>query len=117
MKKVYVSELDKNLDELDELLKKVEVVEAIEESTDVLVVPGGMGAFSDIFKAQELNKNLFVYNKDLYYSGLVSNLYKGHLEGYIDGTPSEYMHIESDINNIIKEMEEDYGKANNGQTR
>ena len=114
--KLYVSEFERNLDQFDVLLKDKEIVKNIEESTDVLVVPGGMGAFSDIFKAKELEKNLYIYNKDMYYSDLINNLYKGHIEGYIDDAPSAYMHIESDINNIIKDMEEkENGKTDNGE--
>lgn len=117
MKKVYVSDLDSKFKELDDVVKKYDIVKTIEESTDVIIVPGGMSAFSDIFEATKLNKNVFLYNRDLYFSGLTDNLYKGHLEGYIEGVPSTYMHIESDINDLVKDMEEDYDKFNNGKGR
>jgi predicted Rossmann-fold nucleotide-binding protein len=118
MRKVYISDIDKNLEELDEVIKKFDIVKDIEESNDVLVVPGGMGSFSDIFDAYKLKKKVYLYNKDMYYKDLINNLYKGHLEGYIDGAPGDYMHIESELSKIIEDMEEkEDGKTNNGQTR
>ncbi len=117
MKKIYVSDLDMNLEEIDKIMKKYNVVENIEDSTDVIVVPGGISAFSDIFTANKLNKNLFLYNKNMFYSDLINNLYKSHLEGYIDEAPSSYIHIESEIDNILKDMEENENdKSNDGKS-
>lgn len=117
MKKVYISDLDFNLGEIDKIVKKYDVVKSIEDSTDVIVVPGGISAFSDIFQATKLKKNLFLYNKEMFYTDLINNLYKSHLEGYIDQAPSGYMRIENEIDSILKDMEEDEDdKSNDGKS-
>ena len=117
MKKVYLSDLDSNLNEIDKILQQCDIVKSIEDSTDVIVGPGGIGAFSDIFTAIKLKKNLFLYNKDMYYSDTINNLSKGYLEGYIKEAPSGYIHIENEIENILKDMEEnDNDKSNDGKS-
>ena len=117
MKKVYVSDVNTRFSEFNEAVMSYDLVPNIEDSTDVIVAPGGMAVFSDIFKAIELKKDVYLYNKDLYFSGLINNLHKGHEEGYIEKEPSGYMHIESNIDDLVREMEAKEDGINNGKSR
>ena len=104
-------------EQIDETEKKYETVKNIEESTHVMVGPGGIGAFSDIFTAIKSKKSLFLYNKDGYYSDTINNLSKGYLEGYIEKAPAGYIYIENGFDNILEDMEEkENDKSNDGKS-
>ena len=101
--KLYVSGVD---EEFMELLKYFSIVENVENSDQVLILPGGLGTFADLFLAIRLKKDVIVYNKDMFYTSMIKNLYEAHEKDYIEGAPSTYIHIESEIKEILKKLEE-----------
>ena len=104
--KLYVSN-DSNIEtEIIKYLEVFNVVSDIKEADNVLILPGGLGNFYDLFESIKLKKKVLVYNKDLYYSSLFKNLFQGYEKGYIEVAPYEFITIESDFNNIIKNLED-----------
>lgn len=81
-------------------------VSSIENSDVVLILPGGLGMFYDLFLAIKLKKRVIIYNKDMYYAPLIKNLYNAYIEKNIDNAPSSYLEIESEKEIIIKKLEE-----------
>ena len=101
--KLYISDSD---DEFVKEFEKFNTTNSMEEASDVLILPGGLGNFYDLFRAIDMNKNVIVYNKDLFFAPVIKNLYEAHICGKIDDAPSSYMSIESDLDLIIKKLEE-----------
>lgn len=111
---LYISESDQKYPEITE---KFHVVPDMEESDQVLILPGGLGSFYDLFRAINEERNVIIYNRDMYYTYLIKNLYNVHLEGNIDEVPAHYVEIESELDKIIRILEEkENGKINNGKT-
>lgn len=93
-------------DDILNLLDKYNICEDIKLADFVLILPGGLGTFKDLFNAIDMNKKVIIYNKDLYYSSLFKNLFEGYEKGYINVAPSKYLCIESELENIIKILED-----------
>ncbi len=94
-----------------------ETVKNIKDSELVLILPGGLGTFADLFTAIKLKKRTILYNQDMYYVSVIKNLYSAYTEGRIEGAPSDYLEIESDKKEIIRKLEEEKNdKINNGKT-
>lgn len=89
-----------------EKLNAFELANNINEATDVLILPGGLGTFSDLFKSVNDGKRVIVYNKDLFYTPIIEKLFKLYEEGIELRKPFEYMEIESELDNIISKLEE-----------
>lgn len=87
-------------------LKGFTIVDEIDDADIVLILPGGLGTYYDLFKAIKENKKIYLYNKDFFYTPVIKNLYELHLGGMIEKVPSEYMNIECDLDNIIEKMKE-----------
>ena len=80
-------------------------------SDKVLILPGGLGTYAEIFSAIEEmrignNKKIILYNCNYFYTPMIKELYHLYEEGFIDMVPSDYMIIESDKNKIIELIEE-----------
>ena len=80
-------------------------------SDKVLILPGGLGTYAEIFSAIEEmrignNKKIILYNCNYFYTPIIKELYHLYEEGFIDMVPSEYMIIESDKNKIIEMIKE-----------
>ena len=77
----------------------------------VLILPGGLGTYAEVFSAIEEmrignGKKIILYNCNYFYTPLIKELYHLYEEGFIDMVPSEYMIIESDKNKIIEMIKE-----------
>lgn len=103
---LYVTNSNKIDEDILSLLDKYNICEDIKIADFVLILPGGLGTFNDLFNAINMNKKVIIYNKDLYYSSLFKNLFQGYEKGYIDVAPAEYLSIESEFENIIKILED-----------
>jgi len=101
--KVYISSNDKIV--LSKLKKNM-VTDDFEKADIILILPGGLGTYFDLFKAINEGKKIYLYNKDFFYTPLIKNLYDLHLDGMIDKVPSEYINIESELDKIIEKIEE-----------
>ncbi len=101
--KLYISDISE-CDFDIQSLGDVEIIPDINQADVVLILPGGLGTFNDLFQAISLKKKVIVYNKDLYYSSLFKNLFQGYEKGYIEVAPSEYVSIESEQENIVKKI-------------
>ena len=80
-------------------------------SDKVLILPGGLGTYAEMFSAIEEmrignKKKIILYNCDYFYTPIIKELYHLYEEGFIDMVPSDYMTIESDKNKIIELIEE-----------
>lgn len=104
--KLYVSDNNTLKEEILDKLNEFIICDNVVEADSVLILPGGLGNFNDLFYAINLKKKVIIYNKDLYYSSLLKNLYEGYEKGYIEFAPSEYVSIESEFENVIKKLEE-----------
>lgn len=62
--------------------------------------------YYNLFLAIKKEKEIYLYNKDFFYTPLIKNLYDLYLKGVIDKAPSEYMNIESELENIINKIKE-----------
>ncbi len=112
--KLYISESD---DKIPEITEKFDVTSKMEMCDQVLILPGWLGAFHDLFQAIDQRIDTIIYNKDMYYTSLIKNLYEAYEKGNIDGAPSFYVDIESDLDEIIRKLEEkENGKVNDGKT-
>ena len=72
----------------------------------IVILPGGLDCFYDLFRAIQEKKTVFLYNKDFYYTSLIQNLFELYQKGILKEAPSEYIHIESDIEELKKKLEE-----------
>ena len=83
-----------------------ELANNINEATDVLILPGGLGTFSDLFKSVNDGKRVIIYNKDFFYTPVIKKLFELYEEGIEIRRPSEYMEIESELEVILSKLEE-----------
>lgn len=114
--KLYVSDSSESSENISALLQGFNIVEDLDCADCVLILPGGLGTFNDLFRAINLKKRVVIYNKDLYYSSLFKNLFQGYERGYIEFAPSEYLSIESELENVIGKLEENENeRINNGK--
>ena len=110
---VYTNESDVDLSEID---AKFGITSQMDECDEVLILPGGLGAFYDLFRAIELKKDVLVYNRNMFFTSMIRNLYQSYEDGYISEAPSEYVTIESEFSEIIRKLEElENGKINDGK--
>ena len=100
--KLYISGDDTS----KESFSSFNIVDNFEDSEVILILPGGLGSFYDLFRAIESNKKIILYNKDFFYTPIIKKLYELYEDGIESRGPSEYMYIESEINEIIKKLEE-----------
>jgi hypothetical protein len=111
--KVYVSESD---DIEKNLLNDFDIV-PYEEAEDILILPGGLGCLYDLFRSIHDKKNIYLYNKDFFFTSIISSLYELFEKKIEDRVPEEYMNIESDFSEILRLLEEKKnGKINDGKT-
>ena len=111
---LYISEGDYKEEQLDD---RFQTVENYDESDTVLILPGGLGCVNDLLNSITDKKKTYVYNKDSYYDNfleIISN--GGNLKRIIDAMPEGSLQVDKDLKNIIKKLEEENGKVNNGKT-
>lgn len=84
----------------------ISITDNIDKSQCILILPGGLGTYYDLFKGIKDNKKIYLYNKDFFYTPIIKNLYDLYVEGIIEKAPSLYINIESDLDEIIKKLEE-----------
>jgi len=112
--KLYISDSDEKVPEVEE---KFDIVPEMDECDQVLILPGGLGAFHALFQAIDQRIDTIIYNKDMYYASVIKNLYEAYQKGKIQQAPFDYLDIESDLDEIIRKLEEkENGKTNNGKT-
>ncbi len=87
-------------------LNSFELVDNINDSTTVLILPGGLGTMSDLFYAISNDKDVVLYNRDFFYTSIIKKLFELYEEGIEIRRPSEYMDIECEIEEVIKKLEE-----------
>lgn len=95
-----------NYSEYFELLSNYNLVSDINVADIVLILPGGLGCFRDLFNAINDNKKIILYNKDFFYTPVIKKLFELHEKKLEKRIPAEYMNIESDFLEIIKKLEE-----------
>lgn len=111
--KIYLSD---NLEE-KERFNGFELVNNYYDADDIVIVPGGLSSLNDLVQGVRDGKDVYLYNKDLFYSPLIEQLYRSYERGIEPEAPSEYMNIESDLEKIIEKLEEKKnGKINNGES-
>lgn len=111
---LYISEYDGSevLKELDEFT----LLKDMEDADKVLILPGGLGSYYDLFRAIKLEKTIYLYNKEFFYTPIIKILYEMYMKGNINKAPSEYINIESNILDIVDKIRRDEnGKVNNGK--
>lgn len=101
--KIYISS---DNDEDITKLSKFSVSEDLDEADVVIISPGGLRAYYDLFRAINEAKDVYLYNKDFFYTPIIKNLYDLHLKGIIEKVPSEYINIESELDKIIEKLKE-----------
>lgn len=112
--KLYISE--EKFNEIDKL-SKFEIVPNYEDADSIVIVPGGLSSLSDMFNSIIDKKDVYVYNKDLFYSKIFDVLYNLYTSGVEKKAPSDYMKIESDLDRIVERLEEkEHGKNNDGES-
>lgn len=85
--------------------------EIFSNSDKVLILPGGLGTYAEIFSAIEEmrignGKKIILYNCNNFYTNLVNELNRLYDEGFVDMRPSEYIIVETDKNKIIDMIKE-----------
>jgi len=95
------------INNIPEKFNEFELVGTISEATNVLILPGGLGTMYDLFKSVNDGKRVIVYNKDFFYTPIIKKLFELYEEGVELRRPAEYMEIESEMDEIIKKLEED----------
>lgn len=101
--KVYISGDDSKV---SQKLKEFTIVTDVLEADKVLILPGGLGTYYDLFKAINENKRIYLYNKNFFYTPLIKNLYDLHLNGVVEKVPSDYINIECELDKIIEMIKE-----------
>jgi len=113
--KVYISE--ENFNEKGKL-GRFELVGNYNEANNIVIVPGGLSSIVDMAQGIVDGKDVYVYNKDLFYAPVIEQIYRISHKGMDDKPLFELFTIERDLDNLIEKMEEkNNGKINNGQTR
>ncbi len=111
--KLYLSETD---EQFEEITSRFATVSHMEESDQVLILPGGLGSLTDLLQALDESREIMVYNRDNYYSSILKRIYHSYQESKKDDTSFLSMDIEKDLNEIIRKLEEkENGKINNGK--
>ena len=111
--KVYISE--GNFDEKSKL-GKFELVNSYDEANNIVIVPGGLSSIVDMAQGIMDGKEVYVYNKDLFYAPVIEQIYKITQNDNI--SVFELFTIECNLDDLIGKMEEkENGKTNNGKTR
>jgi len=112
--KLYMSECD---EKYPEIIERFHVVPEMEQSDQVLILPGGLGAFYDLFRAIDEERDVIIYNRDMYFTSVIKNLYDAYKKGNIEEVPAYYADIECELEEIIRILEErENGKINDGKT-
>lgn len=111
--KVYISEED------HEVMNRLQGfdISSYEDADKVLIVPGGLSTFYDLFRGLRDQKDICLYNRDYYFTALLNQLFDLYENKKEDRAPSDYMDIESDLEEIVRIFEEDENdKVNDGET-
>ena len=118
MVKVYISELEEKKEEYEEILKiqGIEIVNNIEDSTHVIVGPGGMSNLMDMSKAVQLKKNVFLYDKDMFFSKMKMFLSQCHLVSTINELKNVVTEEQDEVHTMVREGMDENGKVNNGES-
>ena len=112
--KIYISE--ESFKE-KEKLSSFELVQNYYDTDTIIVVPGGLSSIKDMLQGIIDGKDVYLYNKDLFYASIIEQLYQLYEKGAETKSPSELLNIESDLDKIIEKLEEKKnGKTNNGET-
>ena len=113
--KIYLSE--ENFDEKSKL-KNFELVDNYYGSNVIVVVPGGLSSINDMVQGLIDGKDVYVYNKELFYAPIIEQIYRIPKKNEDDKVLCEMLTIERDLNDLIEKLEEkENGKINNGKTR
>ena len=113
--KLYISE--ENFDEKNKL-ERFELVNNYSEADNIIVVPGGLSSIVDMAQGIIDGKDVYVYNKDLFYAPMIEQIYRIPERKIGNKQLYELFTIERDLDDLIEKMEErENGKTNNGQTR
>jgi len=90
--------------------------EIYKKSNVFLFLPGGIGTLSELFNVMEENianndnKLIIVYNKDFFFTPIITALHKMYEEKFIDKQLSNYLVIESEEDKIIELIEKEKNK-------
>ncbi len=97
-------------------LDKFDLVYDYSDADTLVIAPGGLSSIIDIAKGLMDGKDIYIYNKELFYAPIIEQIYKMKKE---DGSSlCEDLTIERDLDDLIKKLEEkENGKTNNGKTR
>ena len=82
------------------------IVDYFEMGQVILILPGGLECFYDLFRAIQEEKTVFLYNKNFYYTSLIKNLFELHEKGILEKVPAEYIQIESNKEELNRKLEE-----------
>ena len=108
--RLYVTDAD---EKFPDIYSNYDITDNIEESTNVLILPGGLGALRDLFDALDNQKDILVYNRNMYYTSILNGLFKSQ---YVEEASLLNLDIESDYNKLIGKLEErKNGKTNDGK--
>ena len=108
--KLYITEAN---EEYPEILNNYDITNDMEESTDVLILPGGLGAIKDMFNAMTEHRDILVYNKDKYYNAILEPIFKSN---YADEAALAHINMESDYKKLLDKLEERKNeRINNGE--
>ncbi len=108
--KLYVTDTD---EKFPEIVDRYDISDEMEDSTDVLILPGGLGAIKDLFGALELQKDILIYNKNRYYTSILETMFKSH---YVNEDALLNIDIENEYENLLEKLEErNNGKTNDGK--
>ena len=98
--KLYITEAN---EKYPEIINNYDITSDMEESTNVLVLPGGLGAIKDMFNAMTEHKDILIYNKDKYYNAILESIFKS---SYIDEDAFIHMDVESNYEKLLNKLEE-----------
>lgn len=117
--KVYISGNYLNVNNISiyDKLTKFEITDNYDEADQLLIMPGGLGAFSDVSKAIADNKDIYLYNHEDYYTPFIAMLPNDN--DISDKKESSRPHIiaETDFDTLVRKMEEKLDEQiNNGKT-
>ena len=74
----------------------------------ILLLPGGLGTYTELFCSIEEHrtmmddKEIILYNDGFFYTPLIEELYHLFERGFSSKNVSEFLHIESDQEEILK---------------
>ena len=109
---LYVSDAE----EFPEIAKRFQVVPEMEDSNQVLILPGGLGSVNDMLRAMDARRDIVVFNRDGVYTSFLHTLFQSYEKHGIEDSPFLYMDIEKEYDDVIRKLEEkEIGKINDGQ--